>query len=43
MNVSLSPLSNSINRLVHSFSCTAYEVADFTIENLIENNLLKGE
>jgi hypothetical protein len=32
MNVSLSP-EEGLNRYIYNFSCTAYEVADNTIEN----------
>ena len=33
MNVSLSP-QDGLSRMLHSFSCTAYEIAEFTISNL---------
>lgn len=33
MSVSLSP-NDTLSRMLHTFSCTAYEVADFTLENL---------
>lgn len=36
MNVSLSPLSNGINRLIYSFSCTAYEAGEKNDKNLKE-------
>lgn len=33
MNVSLSP-TDSLSRMLHTFSCTAYEIAECTLENL---------
>lgn len=39
MNVSLNP-NNSLGRMLHSFTATAYEVADFTMENLESYNLI---
>lgn len=33
MNTSLSP-NDTLGRMLHTFSCTAYEIADFTFENL---------
>lgn len=39
MNVSLSP-TDSLSRMLHTFTCQAYEIADFTIENLKYYNLV---
>lgn len=39
MNVSLSPL-DTLGRLLHTFNCTAYEVADCTFENLKKYKLI---
>ena len=39
MNTSLSP-NDTLGRMLHTFSATAYESADFTSSNLIDNNLL---
>lgn len=33
MNVSLSP-NDTLGRMLHTFSCTAYEIADYNFENL---------
>ena len=33
MNASLSP-NDTLGRLIHTFSCNAYEVADYTYQNL---------
>jgi hypothetical protein len=33
MNTSLSP-NDTLSRMLHTFSCTAYEIADYTFENL---------
>jgi hypothetical protein len=33
MNVSLSP-NDTVGRMLHTFSCTAYEIADYTTDNL---------
>jgi hypothetical protein len=33
MNVSLAPV-DTLGRMLHTFSCTAYEVADYNFENL---------
>lgn len=40
MNVSLTPLDN-LGRMLHSFNCTAYEVAEYNYENLKAFNLIK--
>lgn len=40
MNTSLSPNDN-LGRMLHTFSCTAYEVADYNYENLKALNLLE--
>lgn len=39
MNVSLSP-EDRLGRMLHTFSCTAYEIADCTYENLMSYNLV---
>lgn len=39
MNVSLSP-TDSLSRMLHTFTCQAYEIAEFTIENLKHYNLV---
>lgn len=39
MNTSLSP-TDSLGRMLHTFSCSAYEIADFTMENLEYYNLI---
>ena len=35
LNCSLTPM-DQLGRMLHSFSCTAYEVAEFTYENLVK-------
>ena len=35
LNNSLSP-NDTLGRMLHTFSCTAYEIADYTYENLLE-------
>jgi phage terminase small subunit len=35
MNVSLSP-TDSVGRLLHTFSCTAYEIKEYSYDNLKE-------
>jgi len=35
MNISLSP-EDKLNRMLHTFSCTAYEAKEFNFENLEE-------
>lgn len=42
MNVTLTP-EDRVGRMLHNFSCTAYEVEDFTYSNLIENNFVNSE
>lgn len=39
MNTSLSP-NDTLGRLLHTFSCTAYEVAQYNIPNLLAHGLL---
>lgn len=39
LNVSLSPI-DSLGRMLHNFTCTAYEIADITYENLVLYNIL---
>lgn len=40
MNVSMSP-NDVLGRMLHTFTCTAYEIADFSYENLAFYNLLQ--
>lgn len=40
MNVSLSPLSDGLSRMLHSFSATAYEFDELTFDNLQKHNLV---
>lgn len=40
MNVSLSP-TDTLGRMIHTFNCTAYEIADNTYENLEKYNFVK--
>lgn len=40
MNVSLTPL-DQLSRMLHTFQCTAYEVADWNFQNLNNFNLIK--
>ena len=39
MNSSLSP-NDQLSRMLHTFSCTAYEIAEFNYNNLINYNLI---
>ena len=39
MNVSLSP-NTQLGRMLHTFQCTAYEIAAYSMENLIKYNLI---
>lgn len=39
LNVSLSP-TDSLGRMLHSFTCTGYEIADLTYDNLISLGLI---
>jgi hypothetical protein len=41
MNVSLSP-NDTLGRMLHTFSCTAYEIADYTFENLNKYKFIKA-
>ena len=41
MNVSLSP-EDKLSRMLHNFQCTAYEIDDFTYDNLNKNNFLQN-
>lgn len=41
MNVSLSPL-DQLSRMLHTFQCTAYEVAEWNFENLNNYNLIQS-
>ena len=40
-NTSLAP-NDTVSRMLHTFSCTATEIADFTPDNLIKYNLIKA-
>ena len=42
MNTSLSP-NDTLSRMLHTFSCTAYEIADFNFENLREYGMMMDE
>jgi hypothetical protein len=42
MNTSLTP-NDTLGRMIHSFSCTAYEVDDFTFGNLRKYGILMPE
>ena len=42
MNVSLAP-NDTLGRMLHTFSATAYEVAEYNYENLNKNNMIKIE
>ena len=42
MNVSLSPV-DALGRMLHSFQCTAYEIADCTFANLEKYGFIKGK
>lgn len=42
MNVSLSPV-DSLGRMLHSFQCTAYEIAECTFANLERYGFIKGK
>ena len=39
MNVSLTP-NDTLGRMLHSFQCTAYEIAEWNFKNLIDLNLI---
>ena len=41
MNVSLSPL-DQLSRMLHTFQCTAYEIADWNFQNLHNFNLIQS-
>ena len=41
MNTSLSPLSDGTSRMIHTFSSTAYEIDDYTVESLIKYDFIK--
>jgi hypothetical protein len=40
MNVSLSPM-DQLGRMIHSFNCTAYEIAENNYNNLSKYNFVK--
>lgn len=42
MNTSLAP-NDALGRMLHTFNCTAYEVADYTFDNLREYGMLMNE
>ena len=39
MNVSLTP-NETLGRMLHTFTCTAYEMAEFSFANLLKNNMI---
>lgn len=41
MNTSLSP-NDTLSRMIHTFSSTAYEIADYTFENLIKYGFVEN-
>ena len=41
MNVSLSP-NDGLSRMLHTFSCTAYEIAEASLSSLIDYNICHG-
>jgi hypothetical protein len=41
MNISLSP-EDTLGRMLHNFSATAYEIADFNYNNLIKYNMINS-
>ena len=41
MNVSLSP-NDGLSRMLHTFSCTAYEIAPASLNSLIDYNICHG-
>jgi hypothetical protein len=42
MNISLSP-EDKLNRMLHTFSATAYEMEEFSYKNLLELGIVKIE
>ena len=42
MNTSLTP-NDTVSRMIHSFTCTAYEMADYTFENLIKYGFVENK
>lgn len=42
LNVNLIP-KKELGRMIHEFTCTAYEIADFTYDNLLANHILTNE
>ena len=42
MNTSLTP-NDTLSRMLHTFSCTAYEIDDFTFDNLRKYGMLMAE
>lgn len=41
MNISLSP-NDAVGRMLHTFSATAYEIADCSFQSLLNNNIIKN-
>lgn len=39
MNVSFTP-NQSLSRMIYDFSCTAYEIGEVNIDNLLDNNII---
>lgn len=42
MNVSLTPLSDGIGRMIHNFSATAYEIDDYNEKNLLNYKFINN-
>jgi hypothetical protein len=42
LNTSLTP-NDTLSRMLHTFNCTAYEIADFTFENLRKYGMMMKE
>jgi hypothetical protein len=40
MNVTLTPV-DQLGRLLYSFSATGYEIMEYNIENMKENNIMR--
>jgi len=40
MNVSLTP-NDTLGRMLHTFQCTAYEIAEWSFKNLVNSHLIE--
>ena len=40
MNVSLTP-NETLGRMIHTFSCTAYEIAPFNFLSMVDTEILR--